>query len=121
MTSILAERYRGKRLRMSAQVRGRGISGRGDMWLRVQALTSPGDGPGLGGGSCPLAGDFEWRPCTMVFDVPERGMWIETGIGLAGPGTIWLDDMKLEEVEKTAKVTSVVRERNAPENLGFER
>jgi hypothetical protein len=121
MTSILAESYRGKRLRMTAQVRGRGITGRGDMWLRVQSAISPGDGPGLGGGSCKLAGDFDWRPCTVVFDVPERGMWIEMGVGLAGPGGVWLDDVKLEEVEKTAKVTSVVHEKSAPENLGFER
>jgi hypothetical protein len=121
MTSVLAESYRGKRLRMTAQVRGRGITARGDMWLRVQALSSPSDGPGLGGGSCRLSGDFDWKPCTVVFDVPERGMWIEAGIGLAGPGTVWLDDVKLEEVEKTAKVTSEVREKIAPENLGFER
>ncbi|HVH42941.1 MAG TPA: hypothetical protein VM925_11380 [Labilithrix sp.] len=121
MTEILAESYRGKRLRMTAQVRGRGIAARGDMWLRVQAQSSPGDGPGLGGGSCSLAGDFDWKPCTVVFDVPERGMWIQMGIGLAGPGTIWLDDVRLEEVEKSAAVTSIVREKAAPENLGFER
>jgi hypothetical protein len=121
MTSILAESYRGKRLRMTSRVRGRGITARGDMWLRVQALGSPGDGPGLGGGSCDLAGDFEWRPCTVVFDVPERGMWIELGIGLAGPGTVWLDDVRLEEVAKDAPVTGVVRDKTAPENLNFER
>lgn len=121
MTSLVADAYRGKRLRMSAQLRGRGITGRGDMWLRVQAQSSPADGPGLGGGSCALAGDFEWKPCTVVFDVPERGVWIELGVGLAGPGTVWLDDVKLEEVAKSAPLTSVVRERAAPENLGFER
>lgn len=70
---------------MTARVRGRGITARGDTWLRVQALGSPGDGPGLGR-SCGLAGDFEWRPCTVVFEVPERGMWIELGVGLAGGG-----------------------------------
>ena len=121
MTSILAELHRGKRMRMTARVRGRGITARGDMWLRVQALGSPGDGPGLGGGSCDLAGDFEWRPCTVVFDVPERGMWIELGVGLAGPGKVWLDDVRLEEVATDAPVTGVVREKMAPENLNFER
>ena len=52
MTSLVAGTYRGKRLRMSAQVRGRGVTARGDMWLRVQAQSSPADGPELGGGSC---------------------------------------------------------------------
>ena len=49
MTSFLAESHRKKRLRMSAQVKGNGIEGRGDVWLRVQSKTSPSDGPGLGG------------------------------------------------------------------------
>jgi hypothetical protein len=88
---------------------------------RVQAASSPGDGPGLGGASCKLAGDFEWRPCEVVFDVPERGTSIELGVGLAGPGAIWLDDVKLEEVAKSADVPGVVTEKSAPENLGFER
>ncbi len=120
MTSVLAEPYRGKRMRLSAKVKGRGIAARGDLWLRVQAQLSPSDGPGLGGGTCKLTGDFDWRPCTIVFDVPDRGVRIETGIGLGGRGTVWLDDVKLEEVERTTKVTGVVRERSLPENLGFE-
>jgi hypothetical protein len=120
MTAILAEPYHGNRMRLSAQVKGRGIIGPGDLWLRVQAEASPGDGPGLGGGTCKLSGDFDWRPCTIVFDVPDRGVRIETGIGLGGRGTIWLDDVKLEEVARTEKVTGLVRDRAAPANLGFE-
>lgn len=71
----------------------------------------------------------EWERCAgvldvppaAVVDVPERGMWIEMGIGLAGRGTVWLDDVKVEEVAKDALVTSVVRDRTAPDNLSFER
>jgi hypothetical protein len=121
MTSILAEPYRGKRMRMSARVKGRGVTGRGDMWLRVQGATSLADGPGLGGGSCTLAGDFDWKPCTVVFDVPERGQWIQMGVGLDAAGTLWLDDVKLEQVAKTSAITGIaVREKMAPENLDFE-
>lgn len=71
MQSIRARDHRGKRLRMTALIRGRGVAGRGDFWLRVQAPHSPADGPGLGGGSCRLSGDFDWRPCEIVFDVPR--------------------------------------------------
>ncbi len=121
MTTILAEQHRGKRMKMSARVKGRGVTGRGDMWLRVQAATSLADGPGLGGGSCPLTGDFDWKPCIVVFDVPERGQWIQMGIGLDAAGALWLDDVKLEEVEKTSATNGVVvREKMAPENLDFE-
>ena len=57
---------------------------------------------------------------TIVFDVPDRGVRIETGIGLGGRGTLWVDDVKLEEVERSTQVTNTVRDRSTPENLGFE-
>lgn len=120
MTAIDAGPHRGKRMRMTAQVKGRGVSGRGDVWLRVQSKASPADGPGLGGGGCALSGDFDWKPCTIVFDVPEAGDRIELGVGLGARGTLWLDDVALEEVPAATPTTAVVREKKAPENLGFE-
>jgi len=48
-------------------------------------------------------------------------VWIELGVGLGGPGVVWLDDVKLEEAEKGAKVTAVVHEKSGPENLAFDR
>jgi hypothetical protein len=125
MTAVDAKAHHGKRMRLTAQARGRGVTGRGDVWLRVQAASSPGDGPGLGGGSCKLSGDFDWKPCAIVFDVPDRGTRIEFGAGIAGPGTLWLDDVKLEEVEKSTTLTRpgthAAAERSAPHNLDFER
>jgi len=120
MQSIAADRYRGKRLRMTAFVKGQGITGRGDLWLRVQAAYSPGDGPGLGGGSCRLAHSFAWKSCELVFDVPEAGEAIQLGIGLAGPGTVWLDQVSLDEVARDVPVTAVVRAGAQPVNLDFE-
>jgi hypothetical protein len=120
LQAIRAEGFRGKRLRMTAMVKGEGITGRGDLWLRVQAAYSPGDGPGLGGGACKLARSFAWKPCEIVFDVPEAGESIQLGIGLAGPGTLWLDDVRLEEVSRDVPVTGVVRAGLQPINLDFE-
>ena len=90
--------HRGKRMRFRAFAKGESVVGRGDIWLRVQAPDSPGDGPGLGGGRCALASTFDWQPCEIVFDVPERGAQIELGIGLGDRGTLWLDDVTLEQV-----------------------
>jgi len=99
MQNIEAGRYLGQRMRMTAHVKGAGITARGDFWLRVQAPDSPGDGPGLGGGRCKLSGTFDWEPCVVEFEVPEEGTAIQYGIGLAGPGTIWLDDVTLEPID----------------------
>jgi hypothetical protein len=120
MQSIAAAELRGKRMHLHALVRGEGVTGRGDLWLRVQAAYSPGDGPGLGGGSCRLSGSFAWRPCDLVFDVADAGESIELGIGLAGPGTLWLDQVTLDEVSRDVPVTGVVRAAPRPINLDFE-
>jgi hypothetical protein len=120
MQSIAAESFRGKRLRMKALVRGDGITGRGDLWLRVQAAYSPADGLGLGGGSCDLTRSFAWTPCEVVFDVPDAAEMIQLGIGLAGPGTVWLDAVILGEVPRTTPVTTVARAAPRPRNLDFE-
>jgi hypothetical protein len=120
MQSVPASAFRGKRLRMTAQVKGEGVEARGDLWLRVQAVYSPGDGPGLGGGACSLAHSFAWRPCELVFDVPDAAEEIQLGLGLAGPGTLWLDRVTLDEVPRDVPVTTVVRARTQPSNLDFE-
>jgi len=112
-----AERYRGKRVRLLGFVKGEAIGGRGDFWLRVQAADSPGDGPGLGGGSCRLHATFDFKRCEIVFDVPKAGESIELGIGLDGPGTIWPDDVKLEAVGKNVPLNSGLEHAT---NLDFE-
>ncbi|HKE17427.1 MAG TPA: hypothetical protein VKB80_21280 [Kofleriaceae bacterium] len=98
MQLFRADDYRGRRMRMTAAVRGRGIEGRGDLWLRVQGVESPADGPGLGGGHDTLSGSFDWRAVSIVFDVPPAGDSIQWGVGLDGRGTIWIDDVGFEEV-----------------------
>jgi hypothetical protein len=105
---------------MTALVKGEAIAGTADLWLRVQAPYSPGDGPGLGGSSFRLSRSFAWKPCEIVFDVPGAAAAIQLGIGLAGRGTLWLDDVHLDEVPRDVRVTTVVRARPRPVNLDFE-
>lgn len=128
MQAFPADRLRGKRMRMTALVKGEGITGRGDLWLRVQALYSPADGPGLGGGGCRLRESFEWRACEVVFDVVPGTVFdtlpgaveLQLGVGLAGPGTIWLDEVRLDEVTTDVPLTEPIRARTQPINLDFE-
>jgi len=105
MQGFGATDYRGQRLRMTSWVKGAGITGRGDFWLRVQAVDSPGDGTGLGGGHCMLSQTFDWKLCEIVFDVPEAGSAIELGGGLGGPGTLWIDDVQIQTVGPDVPLT----------------
>ena len=50
MRSISATPYAGKRIRLSAHTKTDSTTRRADFWTRVQAIDSPGDGSGLGGG-----------------------------------------------------------------------
>jgi hypothetical protein len=109
MQSVPAGAFRGRRVRLRAQVSGDGVSGRGDLWVRVQAAYSPGDGPGLGGRWFRLAGSFDWLTREVVFNVPEIADSIQVGIGLAGAGTLWIDAVTLEAAPD-ALVTARVRE-----------
>lgn len=119
MQHVPAAALRGQRVRLRAQVAGDGVTGRGDLWIRVQAAYSPADGPGLGGRGFPLAGSFDWQTHDVVFDVPAVADAIEVGIGLAGAGTLWLDAVALEPAPG-APVTARVRDTGGPTNLHFD-
>jgi hypothetical protein len=105
MTSVGAEKYAGKRVRVSAWTRTEGTSERADFWARVRAHDSRDDGPGLGGDDQPLGAGSDWTKHEIVMDVPERGDSIQFGVGIAGPGRLWVDDPKLEVVGSDVAVT----------------
>jgi hypothetical protein len=98
MRSIDAAPYRGKRVRISGFTKTAGATARVDFWARVQAVDSPGDGPGLGGGHLALPPDSDWTERVLVFDVDPAGHRLQYGVGLAGPGRLWLDAPRVEVV-----------------------
>jgi hypothetical protein len=67
-----------------------------------------------------LSGDRDWAPCEIVFDVPADAESIQLGIGLAGPGSIWLDQVSLESVPVTVPLTGAAPALLGPTNLDFE-
>ena len=105
MRHIEAADYRGKRVRITATVKTRGATNRVDFWARAQAKDSPGDGAGLGGDWEKLPADTDWSQNTIVFDVPDQTEWLEYGVGVAGPGVLWLDGAKIEVVGSDVPVS----------------
>ena len=101
--STPARIYRGKRVRLSANLRTE-KAGRAQLWMRI-------DGPG---GrvlaiddmqSRPLRGTTRWRRYSIVLDVPPEATDISLGFLLAGSGTVWANDFSLNPVPKTMPVT----------------
>jgi hypothetical protein len=91
-----AEVYRGKRLRLSADVKAEAVADWAGLWLRV-------DGPSgtLGLDNMlgrPIRGTSDWTSYAIVLDVPRDSVGIAFGILLAGAGQVWLDDVRFEVV-----------------------
>ena len=106
MRVVDATPYRGKRIRVSAFTRTEGATGRVDFWARVQAPHTNADGLGLGGEVLGLAPTESWQRREIVLDVAAEGASIQYGVGLAGPGKIWLDTPTLEIVGPEVPVTA---------------
>ncbi len=121
MQSFNAEDYRGKRIRLTGYVKADDAEG-GGFWMRV-------DGPA---GNLlafdnmskrPIEGTRDWKSYAIVLDVPDTSESINLGL-MAKYGQLWMDDLKIEVVDKTVPVTdlNIGKEpgQRAPVNLDFE-
>lgn len=123
MQSIRAEAYLGKRLRLSAQLRTREVSGAATLWLRVdvgKGRTVAFDNMETRERHGPLAGTVDWQDRSIVLDVPDDAMTVNFGFYLRGSGSAWARGFRLDEVDASVPVTTdVVPSRSAPTNLDF--
>src|SRR3982074_3808572 len=97
MQMVLAERYRGRRLRFAATVRGESIETWAGLWMRIDGRND--EELGLDNmEERPLSGTFDWGRFEVVLDVPVEAHAIAFGVLLARSGQVWLRDVKLEIV-----------------------
>jgi hypothetical protein len=129
-----ADRFRGRRLRMTAYDKSRVVENSAGLWMRVEGS----DGKGNYSVSSdlmrtPIKGTTDWKRCEVVLDVPKEGAAaIYFGVMLAGKGQVWADDFKFEAVGKDVKTTGgrvetgkacgglLKRLPTEPKNLDFE-
>ena len=132
---VQADAYRGKRVRYSAYIKTRGVSGTAGIWMRVD-----GNGGTMAFDNMqnrPIRGTTDWRLVSVVLDVPSDAVGIAIGLLLASPGEAWIDDASFEVVGTDVPETNmsppapnpanVARQRTmyaasplAPVNMGFE-
>lgn len=121
MQSILAEPYRGGRLRLTAELRTEAAE-TATLWMRVD----PAEGRYLrfdnllqrpGG---PLEGNAGWTERQVVLEVPEAAATIHYGFFLRGSGKVWARRFKLEAVgDEIATTEPAPRYLSRPTNLDF--
>jgi hypothetical protein len=99
---VRAENYRGKRIRLSAFVKTKGVgtvepAGVG-LWITVVGETER-LGLAIMKGHR-VKGTSDWASYEQVIDIPQGAALLYFGVGLHGPGEVWVDDVKLERIEK---------------------
>lgn len=102
-TTIGAEKFRGKRLRLSGWVKTGAIERWSGLWMRVDvgqvsaAFDNMKDRP--------ILGDSDWRRYEIVLAVPANATSISYGLLLSGRGSVWGDEMQLDVVDDDVPIT----------------
>ncbi|MEJ2884315.1 hypothetical protein [Pedobacter sp. GR22-6] len=123
MQSFNPSTYLGKRVRLSGYIKSKDVKSWAGMWFRI-------DGPDKDNVLAfdnmqkrPITGTTGWKKYEIVLDAPENSKGFAFGVLQAGPGEVWLDDLKFEVVDKSVPVTNILEKGTAvsgPQNLDFE-
>lgn len=120
---LKSNRYRGKRVRLSAYLRTQKVDGRAGLFLRVEGTDRFRPLSWDNMQNRPIRGSAEWAQYSIVLDVPPESVRIIFGFSLVGEGRLWADDFKFEVVDSTVATTDPTKEWTLPEepqNLAFE-
>ena len=110
MQTLDATPWRGKRVRYRAAVKTAELdAGIGaQLWFRVDRPKDEGGNRQLGAfdnmGNRPIT-NAEWKHYDIVLDVEEDAERIVLGMFLLGKGKAWIDDVSMEVVDESVKVT----------------
>lgn len=122
MQQFKAEKYLGKRIKLSGFIKSKGVDGFCGFWMRVDDAL--GDVLQFDNMSDrPIVGDTEWNHYYIVLDVPKNSAVISFGVLLLGKGQVWIDELKFEEVDERTPTTNIdftVDLLDEPTNLSFE-
>ena len=118
MQSIDAARYRGRRVRFSAMIRGREITDWAGAWLRVD--TAAGTKVLDNMQDRPLRGTTDWTEAANVLDVGEDAVSVHFGVLLGGAGAVDLAELRFEVVGTDVPVSPITRKPMASEPRGLD-
>jgi RNA polymerase sigma factor (sigma-70 family) len=65
-----------------------------------------------------VKGSKDWAKYEIVLEVPEEGKHITVGVLVSGKGQAWVDDFKLEVVDKKVKSTDLLEKPIENEKIG---
>lgn len=119
MQQVSGTDYAGKRVRLSAQLRGDKVAGWGGVWMRSDS----GQRSGTAFDNMndrPMKGDFGWQSAQVVLDIPADTTALSFGFLMEGSGRLQATRFQLEVVPSTTPTTTRITARDLPrqaENL----
>jgi hypothetical protein len=126
MQTFAADKYKGKRLRLTGYIKAADVEDWAALWFRVDGKTmNPVTGKNVrkvlsfdNMSTRPITGTQDYTKCEIVLDVPDSATYIAYGALLDGTGQIWFDNLKFDVVTTDVPVTS--SKRTEPFNMDFE-
>src|SRR5437762_3293678 len=122
MQSFAAEKFRGKRLRLRAELKTEDVRGAETLWMRVDGGAQHSlafDNMEQRTSEGPLSGTHDWARREVVLDVAPEAESVHFGFYLRGSGRAWARNFDLTEVGADVPVTQ--RLLPGPTNLDFGR
>ena len=99
-----AQKYRGKRLRLTAYVKSDNLEDWAGLWMRVDGKTKA----ALAFDNMmerPVKGTTDWTKYEVVLQIPQEAEEIYFGFLVAGKGHAWVDDFTFDTVGDDVKET----------------
>ena len=122
---LSAEKYAGKRVKLSGYLKTKNVKKWAGFWLRVDGKDV--DNMNEKGGFAfatmqdngALSGNTDWTGAKLVLDVPLEAKEIVFGVILDGVGKVWINNVKFEVVSKDEPLTNYSDMKTEPVNLDF--
>lgn len=119
MQNFNPEKFKGKKIKMSAMVKSVNVTDWSGLWLRVDQPNSNYPLSFDNMEDRPIKGTTNWKKYEILLDVPEHASNIAYGCLLSGTGQVWFDKFTFEILGniESKKFTSSNAE---PTNTDFE-
>jgi hypothetical protein len=106
MHKIDAAPYRGKRVRLSAEIKTEALLHRAGLWLRVDGPSGPLAIDNMD--NRPITGSQDWAYHRCVLDVAPEATRLAFGVMLGGSGRVYFGPVTLEVVDDSVPVTDLL-------------
>ena len=103
------QKYKGKKIRMTAYMKSKDAANWAGFWLRVDQANSH-DFLALDNmEDRPIKGTNDWKKCKLVLDVATNASNLAFGASIYGTGQIWVSNVNFEIVDKSVPTTGNIK------------